>query len=214
MSLIAVLALVASLGAQELDVQKLVEELYPKNDRMKKMRVGEMVRELGIHAGSRVADVGCGTGEFSLVLAKVVGPTGKVTCVDVDSLGEARRHFRKNGVKVTTVKGADDDPKLAPASVDAVLMVNAYHEMEMFEPMLRHIREALKPQGRLVICDNTPHRTAARPRDSQTKNHVIAEALVVADLESAGFRILRRDSGFVDDPDSESQHWLIVATPR
>ena len=214
MSLIAVLALVASLGAQELDVQKLVEELYPKNDRMKKMRVGEMVRELGIHAGSRVADVGCGTGEFSLVLAKVVGPTGKVTCVDVDSLGEARRHFRKNGVKVTTVKGADDDPKLASASVDAVLMVNAYHEMEMFEPMLRHIREALKPQGRLVICDNTPHRTAARPRDSQTKNHVIAEALVVADLESAGFRILRRDSGFVDDPDSESQHWLIVATPR
>ena len=202
------------LGAQQLDVQKLVEELYPKNDRMKKMRVGEMVRELGIHRGSRVADVGCGTGEFSLVLAKVVGPSGHVFCVDVDDLSDARRHFKRNGVKVTTVRSGDDDPRLAPGSVDAVLIVNAYHEMDHWEAMLRHIREALGPQGRLVICDTTPQRTARRPREVQGDNHVIAELIVVGDLDAAGFRILRRDSGFVDDPDSEQQHWLIVATPK
>ena len=197
-----------------MDVQKLVEELYPINDRMKTIRVGEMVRELGIRPGSKVADVGCGTGEFSLVLAKVAGPAGSVTCVDVDDLREARRLFKRNGVKVAIVKGADDDPKLALSSVDAVLIVNAYHEMEQTPAMLRHIRGALKPLGRLVICDNTPHRTATRPRPAQMKNHVISEAMVAADLEAAGFRILRRDSAFVDDPDSESQHWLMVATPK
>ena len=212
--LVACLA-VLGLAAQELDVQKLVEELYPQNDRMKEMRVGEMVRELGIHSGSKVADVGCGTGEFSVVLAKVVGATGQVTCVDVDELKQARRNFKKYGVRVATVKGSDDDPKLAMASFDAVLIVNAYHEMENWQAMLRHIREALRPQGRLVICDNTPHRTAARPRQSQANNHVIAEALVAADLETSGFKILRRDSEFASDPDSESQHWLIVASaPR
>ena len=202
----------ATAAAQELDVQKLVEELHPNNDRMKKMRVAEMVRELGIHAGSRVADVGCGTGEFSLVLAKVVGPAGLVTCVDVDPLNEARRNFKKHGVKVATVRGSGDDPRLAPGSFDAVLIVNAYHEMEEIEAMLRHIREALKPTGRLVICDNTPQRTATRAREAQMKNHVIAESLAAADLEAAGFKILKRDSEFVDDPDSESQHWLIVAS--
>ena len=204
---------VLGLAAQELDVRKLVDELYPKNDRMKKMRVGDMVRELGIHSGSKVADVGCGTGEFSVVLAKVVGATGQVTCVDVDELKAARRTFKKYGVRVATLKGSDDDPRLAVASFDAVLIVNAYHEMENWQAMLRHIREALRPQGRLVICDNTPHRTAARGRQAQTNNHVIAEALVVADLEASGFKVFRRDSEFVNDPDSESQHWLIVASP-
>ena len=121
-----------------------------------------MLRELGIHRGSKVADVGCGTGEFSLVLAKVVGPAGLVTCVDVDPLNEARRSFKKHGVKVATVRGSDDDPRLAPGSFDAVLIVNAYHEMEKRESMLRHIHAALKPSGRLVICDNTPNRTAAQ----------------------------------------------------
>lgn len=214
MRLLAPAALAATLilSAQQLDVQKLVEDLYPKNDRMKKMRVADMVRELAIHPGSQVADIGCGTGEFSLVLAIVVAPQGHVTCVDVDDLREARRHFKSNHVKVTTVRGASDDPKLPPTSVDAVLIVNAYHEMENPSAMLRHIRDALKPGGRLVICDNTPHRTALRPREAQANNHVIAESLAATDLESAGFRIVHRDSAFVDDPDSEDQHWLIVAT--
>ena len=168
-----------------------------------------------LEAGGRVADVGCGSGEFSAVLGKIVGPSGHVYCVDVDDLKDARRNFKRHNVRnIVLVKGLDDDPKLKPGSVDAVLIVNAYHEMPKWDGMLRHLREALKPGGNLVICDNTPHRTAARPRESQTKNHVIAEALVATDLEASGFRILRRDAGFIDDPDSESQHWLIVATPK
>ena len=213
-TLLGFVAVALSVFAQQ-DVQKLVEEMYPNNDRMKAIRMADLTRELKIQAGSKVADVGCGSGEFSAVLGKIVGPSGHVYCVDVDDLKDARRNFKRHNVRnIVLVKGLDDDPKLKPGSVDAVLIVNAYHEMPKWDGMLRHLREALKPGGNLVICDNTPHRTAARPRESQTKNHVIAEALVATDLEASGFRILRRDAGFIDDPDSESQHWLIVATPK
>jgi len=187
-AVIALLTL-ANATAQVSDVQKLVEELYPNNERMKTMRVADLVRELHASTGSTIADIGCGSGQFSVVLGKVVGPSGRVFCVDVDSLKEARRNFQKNAVKnVIAVSGASDDPKLAPGSIDGVLIVNAYHEMEKSAEMLRHIHDALKPGGRLVICDNTPHRTASRPRESQTKNHVIAEATVAADLEVGGFK--------------------------
>jgi ubiquinone/menaquinone biosynthesis C-methylase UbiE len=212
---IVILFALSQLSAQRGDVQKLVEDLFPKNERMKTMRVADLVHELNIEAGSKVADIGCGSGEFSVVLGKVVDRSGRVYCVDIDDLKEARRNFRNYNLhNVLTVKSDEDDPKLAPRSVDAVLIVNAYHEMEKPEAMLNHIREALKPGGRLVICDNTPHRTATRSRDAQTSNHVIAESLVAADLEAYGLRILRRDSGFIDDPDSENQHWLIVASPK
>ena len=91
------------------------------------------------------------------------------------------------------------------------MVVNAYHEMVPYQAMLAHIRESLKPGGHLVILDNHPHRTATRPREKQTNNHVLSPDLAAGELR-AGFRILNRDDAFLDDPDSESSHWLITAT--
>src|SRR4051794_21145659 len=136
---VALLTLAGAIG-QVVDVQKLVEELYPNNERMKTMRVADLFCQLHICPGSTGWDGGCGSGQFSVVLGKVVAPAGRVYCVDVDSLKEARSNFKKHDVRnVIPVKGAADDPKLAPASVDAVLIVNAYHEMEKSAEMLRHI---------------------------------------------------------------------------
>ncbi len=202
------------------DVQKLVEKLYPKNTRLKEIRMGEIVRELGIHQASQVADVGCGQGDFSVILSNLVGPTGKVYCEDVSDnkqfgLPAAKSKFKKQGVKnVTLVHGDPDNPKLPAASLDGVLIVNAYHEMLKYEPMLRALRESLKPGGRLVIVDNTPNRTAQRPREKQTNNHVLSSNLAATELEAAGFRIVDRLDSFIDNPDSESSHWLIAAQAR
>ncbi len=91
---------------------------------------------------------------------------------------------------VRLIRGLPDDPRLPAASLDAVMIVNSYHEMPKHQDMLRHIRDALKPGARLVIMDNRPNRTA---------------------LEAAGFRIVHRDDTFIDNPDSESAHWLIAA---
>jgi hypothetical protein len=82
--------------------------------------------------------------------------------------------------------------------------------MPKYASILRHIREALKPDGRLVIVDNAPSRTVKRPRESQTKNHVLSIDFAARELEEAGFELVEREDGFIDDPDSESAQWLIA----
>lgn len=196
-------------------VQKLVETIYPKNDRLRDIRMGDIVRQLKIKEGSRVADVGCGAGEFSVILSHVVGSAGKVYCEDIAAekdwgLRLAKANLKKQHVKnAVLIRGGEDNPKL-PVALDAVLIVNAYHEMPKYESMLRHIQESLKPGGRLVILDNTPLRTGKRPREKQTNNHVLSSDLVAGEVTAAGFHIVDREDTFIDDPDSESAHWLIV----
>jgi predicted methyltransferase len=208
------------LAQDQQSVQKLVEGLYPKNQRLKEIRMGDIVHELGIHEGSQVADVGCGAGEFSVILSHVVGASGKVYCEDiVDSkdwgLRFAKANLKKQHVKnAMVIHGAPDDPKLPEGALDAVLIVNAYHEMPKYEAMLGHIKESLKPGGHLVIVDNTPQRTAKRPREKQTNNHVLSSDLVAGELEAAGFHIVDRDNAFIDNPDSESAHWMIAVERR
>lgn len=79
--------------------------------------------------------------------------------------------------------------------------------------MLAHFHQALKPDGRLVILDPLPRKTATRPRQVQERNHVLLPDIAADDLRQAGFEVLYRDDHFVDDPDSEGTRWLIVARP-
>src|SRR5713101_8032482 len=94
------------------DVQKLVEKLYPKNQRLKEIRMGAIVKELGIREGGLVADVGCGplplrnwmSANLSVILSNVVGSNGKVYCEDISDdrqfgLGLARKNLKKQHVK-------------------------------------------------------------------------------------------------------------------
>jgi ubiquinone/menaquinone biosynthesis C-methylase UbiE len=208
--------LLLPLHAQD-SVQQLVDTLYPKSTRLKEIRMGDIVRELAIHNGSRVADVGCGAGEFSVILSRVVGSTGRVYCEDIVDqkdwgLRMAKANLKKQHVKnAVVIHGNPDDPKLPEGTLDAVLIVNAYHEMPQYQAMLQHIRESLKPGGRFVVVDNRPFRTAQRPHEKQTDNHVLSPNLAASELEAAGFHIIHRDEAFIDNPDSESAHWLIAA---
>jgi ubiquinone/menaquinone biosynthesis C-methylase UbiE len=206
------------IAAQDQPVQQLVESLYPKSERLKEIRMGDIVRQLAIHQGSQVADVGCGAGEFSVILSHVVGDTGRVYCEDIVDgkdwgLHLAKANLKKQHIKnAVVIHGEADNPKLPEGALDAVLIVNAYHEMPKYPAMLQHIKQSLKPGGRLAILDNTPLRTAQRPREKQTRNHVLSSDLAAAELQAAGFHILDREDAFIDNPDSESAHWLIVAS--
>ena len=91
-------------GQDDDRVQKLVVGLYPRNDRLIELRMGEIVRQMGIRNGSRVADVGCGPAEISIILASVVGVTGKVYCEDISAdkqwgLPAAKRNIKKKKAK-------------------------------------------------------------------------------------------------------------------
>jgi ubiquinone/menaquinone biosynthesis C-methylase UbiE len=111
---------------------------------------------IGIAKGSTVADVGAGAGYMTWRLAERVGPEGKVYGNDIQPrmLELLRKNMEQRKLaNVEPVLGAFDDPKLPAAAIDLVLMVDVYHELSEPQRMLRHIRESLKPDGRLVLLE-------------------------------------------------------------
>ena len=111
---------------------------------------------LDLKAGQTVADIGAGSGYMSVRMAKRVGPTGRVLAEDIqpemiDLL--TQRLAKERITNVTPVLGLIDDPKLPAASVDLMLLVDVYHEFSEPQKMLRGLRTALKPDGRLVLLE-------------------------------------------------------------
>ena len=175
-------------------------------------RVDAIFAALHIEEGNRIADVGAGAGFFSFRLSARVGPSGRVIAQDIDAgvLAELADAAGREGItNIETVVGAPDDPRLPEASLDGVLIVNAYHEMRDYEAMLAGIRRALRPGGRLVIVDMPPA-DESMSRSGQTQQHDIAIGLVVQDLVAAGFDVLEQVPDFVDA--GRRRNWLLVAT--
>jgi len=110
--------------------------------------------EIGIKEGMNVADVGCGDGFFTLVLAEKVGTEGEVFAEDIDEgaleVLEGRR-LQEGFENVTIIHGNPDDPKLPEGIVDIALMVNTLHFIGNPETFFGHIRKSLTPEGRLVV---------------------------------------------------------------
>jgi len=173
--------------------------------------VDEIFAVLQVQPGDRIADVGAGSGFFSFRLSPRVGPTGKVFAEDIDArvLEELRDAARREGLdNIETIVGAPDDPKLPEASLDGVLIVNAYHEMREHETMLAGVRRALRPGARLVIVDMPPADSTAS-RERQTAQHDIAIEVVARELAEAGFEVVVRDPDFVRA--GRRRNWLLAA---
>jgi ubiquinone/menaquinone biosynthesis C-methylase UbiE len=114
------------------------------------------VRLIRVARGSVVADLGAGSGYFTIRLARAVGSAGKVYAVDIQSgmLELLRRAVAKERLaNVIPVLAAEDDPRLPEQSLDLVLMVDVYHELSSPQVTLAHLQRALKPGGRLVLLE-------------------------------------------------------------
>jgi len=175
-------------------------------------RVPDVIAALAIGEGSRVADVGAGSGYFTAYLAREVGAGGRVFAVDISerSLSQLRRLAEAEGLdNVEVVRGAIDDPRLPAGSLDAVLVVDAYHEMTEHAAMLAGMYGALKPGGRLVMVDFIPA-DPSQSRDRQTARHELSIDIVEEELREAGFELLDRDERFTQGGHSRGQ-WLVVA---
>jgi ubiquinone/menaquinone biosynthesis C-methylase UbiE len=149
---------------------------------------------LKIATGASVADIGAGSGYLTVKLAARVGPTGRVYANDLQPqmlvlLG--RKLAQKRLTNVTLVQGAVDDPRLEPASVDLELMVDVYHEFSQPQAMLRHLREALKPDGRLVLLEyrkedpSIPIRPEHKMSVAEAKMEVEAEGFTLSKVDEA-----------------------------
>ena len=145
---------------------------------------------LGIAKGATVADIGAGIGYMTWRLAERVGPTGKVYANDIqpEMLAMLRQNMLQRKLKnVETVLGKFDDPKLPVNTMDLVLMVDVYHEFNAPQQMLRGIREALKPDGRLVLLEYRGEDPSVPIRPE----HKMTVAQVRAELEPEGYRVDR-----------------------
>ena len=118
-------------------------------------RPGEVMDAMELKEGARVADIGCGFGYFTFRMAARVGAKGKVYAVDIDEevIGKVRmRKEREKLDQVDPILSKSADPGL-PNDLDAVLIVDSYHEFRDYDRMAQAIFRALKPGGRLVIID-------------------------------------------------------------
>ena len=144
--------------------------------------------KIGMKPGMTVADVGAGSGYFTVRLAKRVGASGKVFAVEIqpEMMRILRRRIANEKLSnVDPILGGESDPKLAPKSVDLILMVDVYHEFSQPQKMLRRMNEALKNDGRIVLLEyrkEDPH----IPIRSEHKMSV-EEARM--ELEAEGFKL-------------------------
>jgi SAM-dependent methyltransferase len=188
---------------------RAVDAVEAERDRWQ--RPAEVVEALDVGEGKVVADLGSGVGYFALKLAERVGRHGRVLAVDVRSfplLFLRLRGLVRGCSNLTVVRGEARDPHLPAAGVDAILVANAYHELEDPDAILVHAREALRPGGRLVVVDPAVDAADPEPPDPGTHHHSSpdrAEARILA----AGLEIVRRDDAFVDEP--HGRWWLVVA---
>jgi predicted methyltransferase len=155
---------------------------------------GQIMDALGIAESSVVADIGAGGGWFTIRLARRVGPNGIVYAEDIQRQmldATTRRVARENLNNVRAVLGTALDPCLPPAAVDAVLIIDTYHEIEDPVALLRTTATALKPQGRIGIVDFKLD--GLGPGPDLMDDHVNPDT-IIRDAEAAGLRLLRRET--------------------
>ena len=203
----AVPAVTGLVGAQQRTTpapQHRKPRLYPPQDlglleapdRDEWNKPDEIMDAVGIADGAVVADLGAGGGWMEIRLARRVGPNGIVYAEDIQpQMIEAinRRMLHEGLTNVRTVMGTPTDPRL-PGGLDAVLIVNAYHEMDdparpdVILTFLKNVEKSLKPHGRLGVADFLPGSGGPGPaaEDRVDPDRVIRAA------EAAGFKLQSR----------------------
>jgi ubiquinone/menaquinone biosynthesis C-methylase UbiE len=212
---------IALLGAGQLQGQDQWKNVYRESawkERDAWQRAPELIREMRAKRGSVVADIGCHEGYMTVKLADVVASSGRVYAVDVDApkLELLKQHLAtRNITNVTTIKGDYDDPKLPTGQLDGVIILDTYHEMDDHDKILGHVHNALKKNGRLVICEPIEASRRSLTRAEQEARHEIALKFVEADLIKAGFKIVRKEDPFADRTNVKGDiMWLLVAEKK
>jgi SAM-dependent methyltransferase len=143
---------------------------------------------LKIPKGAVVADVGAGSGYMTVKLSKRVGPTGKVYANDIQPEMLRLLGLRLKADKITNVtlvQGEVDNPQLPAATLDLELLVDVYHEFSAPQTMLKQLREALKPTGRLVLLEYRKEDPSIPIRPE----HKMSVAEAKLELEAEGFSL-------------------------
>jgi SAM-dependent methyltransferase len=171
--------------------------------RDEKLQVQRVMDLLKIHSGSAVADIGAGSGWFTVRAAKRVGAAGVVYAVDINPESikyiddRARREHLGN---VHTILGKEDDAPLPAASVDSVLLLKTYHEVAQPVRLLQNLRRALRPGALVGVID----------RNGRGDDHGVGRDVVVKEAGEAGYELI----GEYDFVKADKEDYFLIFRAR
>ncbi len=153
--------------------------------RDERLQINRVMDILGLETGKSAADIGAGSGWFTVRAAKRVGDGGHVYAVDINP--EAVQYITERAQKeqlhnVKAILSKPDDPQLPADSVDAVLLLKTYHEVAHPVTLLRNLRAALRPGAKIGIID----------RNGNGENHGIGSDIVIREAKEAGYKLANR----------------------
>jgi ubiquinone/menaquinone biosynthesis C-methylase UbiE len=159
--------------------------IFDSPGRDERLQINRVMDILGIAPGKAVADIGAGSGWFTVHAARRVGASGQVYAVDINP--EAIRYVQNRAQKeqlhnVKTILGKADDPLLPRNSVDSVLLLKTYHEVAEPVALLRNLRASLRPGAKVGIID----------RNGNGEDHGVNRDVVLAEATQAGYRLLQQ----------------------
>ncbi|MFY9572291.1 MAG: methyltransferase domain-containing protein [Blastocatellia bacterium] len=159
--------------------------IFEDPKRAENLQINRVMDLLGIKQGSNVADIGAASGWFTVRAARRVGTKGTVYAVEINS--DYLSYIEERAVveklsNIRTVLGTEDDPKLPPDSVNAVLILKTYHEIAQPIMLLARLRGSLRPGALVGVID----------RDGSGKDHGINFRVVVKEAAEAGFSLVEK----------------------
>jgi cyclopropane fatty-acyl-phospholipid synthase-like methyltransferase len=165
-----------------------------RHEREREESTSKLLADLRLKPGMVVCDLGCGNGYYTLPMARQVAPGGKVLAVDIqpEMLKLLTERAEKEGVTgIENILGTEDDPRIPAGSCDLLLLVDTYHEFSKPVEMLTRIRDALKPDGLLVLAE-------FRAEDDTVPikpEHKMSKAQILRELNANGFTLEREFDG-------------------
>lgn len=159
--------------------------VFDSPGREERLQINRVMNTLGIVPGKAVADIGAGSGWFTVRAARRVGKSGLVYAIDINP--EAIRYIDERALKeqlqnVKTVLGKADNPLLPASSVDAVLLLKTYHEVAQPVALLQNLRAALRSGAKVGIID----------RNGNGEDHGVGRDIVIREAKEAGYRLLQQ----------------------
>jgi len=156
--------------------------IFEDKDRDKKLQVQRVMDILGIKEGVHVADIGAGSGWFTVRAAKRVGNTGNVYAVDInpEAIAYINRRIQRDGIgNVHAILSEQDDPKLPQDSIDSVLLLKTYHEVAHPVLLLDNLRSSLRSGAKVGIID----------RNGKGDDHGVSRDVVIQEAAQAGYQL-------------------------
>lgn len=157
--------------------------IFDSPGREQRLQINRVMDILGIKQGNTVADIGAGSGWFTVRAARRVGENGMVYAVDInpESIRHVDSRAQKEGLRnIKTILGKADNPLLPADAVDAVLLLKTYHEVAQPVALLRNLRASLRHGAKIGIID----------RNGNGEDHGVGRDVIIHEAAEAGYRLL------------------------